>query len=123
MSFVRCFASLVSACPIWPSSVSFFAAIHGRDLCRHVRILRRDVPGAHAPVGQVNHLGDRYKGVINGIYIAAYYFGGALGSWLPTKLYRRAGWIPFLAALGAVVAIAALSLQIALRQADQPRIP
>lgn len=60
--------------------------------------------------GEVNHLAHQHKGVVNGIYIAAYYFGGALGSWLPAELYRHLGWLPFLGLLGGMLLLAALSL-------------
>jgi YNFM family putative membrane transporter len=66
--------------------------------------------------GQLNHLGHEHKGVVNGVYIASYYFGGALGSWLPALLYRHAGWQPFLWVLVAVLALAAWSMARLLRQ-------
>jgi len=66
--------------------------------------------------GQLNHLGHDHRGVVNGIYIASYYFGGALGSWLPAELYRHAGWQPFLLVLVVVLALAAWSLFRLLRQ-------
>lgn len=66
--------------------------------------------------GQLNHLGHAYKGVVNGIYIASYYVGGALGSWLPAEFYRHAGWEPFLALLAAMLAMAGWALARLLRQ-------
>jgi YNFM family putative membrane transporter len=60
--------------------------------------------------GEVNHLAHEHKGVANGIYIAAYYLGGALGSWLPAELYRHLGWSVFLWILGGVLLLAAASL-------------
>ena len=61
--------------------------------------------------GQVNHLSERHRGVVNGIYIAAYYLGGSLGSWLPALVYRRGGWDLFLGALGLVLALGAWNLR------------
>ena len=60
--------------------------------------------------GQVNQLGGPYKGVVNGIYIAAYYFGGTIGSWLPAEVYRRAGWDLFLVSVALVLLLAAAGL-------------
>ena len=60
--------------------------------------------------GQVNQLGGPYKGVVNGIYIAAYYFGGTIGSWLPAEVYHRAGWDLFLVSVGFVLLLAAAGL-------------
>ena len=40
----------------------------------------------------LNHLSQNHKGVVNGLYISFYYAGGAVGSWLPTIIYKYAGW-------------------------------
>lgn len=50
--------------------------------------------------GYVNKLADRYKGVTNGLYVAFYYAGGALGSVVPGFIYEKAGWNVFLLVLG-----------------------
>jgi YNFM family putative membrane transporter len=42
--------------------------------------------------GLLNHSLDRHHGVINGLYLASYYLGGALGSQLPGYLYEAYGW-------------------------------
>ena len=42
--------------------------------------------------GMLNHSLDRHHGVINGLYLASYYLGGALGSQLPGYLYEAFGW-------------------------------
>lgn len=42
--------------------------------------------------GHLNHLSPKHKGVVNGLYISFYYAGGAIGSWLPTVIYKYAGW-------------------------------
>jgi len=60
--------------------------------------------------GQVNQLGGPYKGVVNGIYIAAYYFGGTVGSWFPAEVYRLAGWDLFLVSVALVLLLAAAGL-------------
>lgn len=56
--------------------------------------------------GQVNHLSETHKGVVNGIYIASYYLGGSAGSWLATLIYSHYGWFAFIASLVAMVFIA-----------------
>lgn len=51
---------------------------------------------AHAVMpGYMNRLGQARgepAGLVNGLYLALYYFGGALGSWLPGLAYRNYGW-------------------------------
>ena len=42
--------------------------------------------------GLLNHSLDRHHGVINGLYLASYYLGGAMGSHLPGYLYEVYGW-------------------------------
>lgn len=61
--------------------------------------------------GQVNHLNEHHRGVVNGLYIAAYYLGGSLGVWLPTLIYRQGGWEIFLAVLGLALLLGTWSLQ------------
>lgn len=56
--------------------------------------------------GHVNHHARQYKGIVNGLYIAAYYTGGALGSWLPGYLYRLWGWESLLGLLTVMLMIA-----------------
>jgi YNFM family putative membrane transporter len=46
--------------------------------------------------------------MINGLYVAFYYGGGALGSFLPGYIYRGFGWAGFILALCLVVAFALL---------------
>lgn len=57
--------------------------------------------------GQVNQLTTRHRGVVNGVYIAAYYLGGSLGTWLPAMLYRQWGWEVCLAGFGTALVLAA----------------
>ena len=42
--------------------------------------------------GYMNRLAESGAGLVNGCYLAIYYLGGALGSWLPGFLYRAQGW-------------------------------
>lgn len=50
----------------------------------------------------VNKNTSRNKGIVNGLYVACYYGGGVLGSYLPGILYERYGWETFVYALFAV---------------------
>lgn len=59
----------------------------------------------------VNKNGFRYKGIVNGLYVACYYGGGALGSYLPGIIYERYGWTAFVLTL---LAVAGCGLTIAL---------
>lgn len=43
----------------------------------------------------LNHLEPSRKGMINGLYVSAYYSGGALGTFLPGLLYQPLGWNGF----------------------------
>ena len=45
--------------------------------------------------GYLNHLEPSRKGMINGLYVSAYYSGGALGSFLPGLIYQSLGWTGF----------------------------
>jgi YNFM family putative membrane transporter len=44
--------------------------------------------------------------VINGLYVAFYYGGGAIGSYLPGYVYRDFGWNGFILLLCSVLLIA-----------------
>ncbi len=46
------------------------------------------------------------KGVINGLYVAFYYGGGAIGSYFPGYVYRDFGWNGFILLLCSVLLIA-----------------
>lgn len=56
--------------------------------------------------GALNARADRYKGVANGLYVASYYGGGTLGSFLPGLVYRSHGWGAFISVLTAIIGIA-----------------
>ena len=66
----------------------------------------------------LNHLETERKGLVNGLYVSAYYTGGAMGSYLPGFLYLQFGWSVFVAFLMLLLgALTALSL--ALRHAPE----
>ncbi|MFP4683092.1 MAG: MFS transporter [Ectothiorhodospira sp.] len=48
---------------------------------------------------------DAHRGVVNGLYIAFYYAGGALGSFLPGYVYHGLGWHAYLAVLAGIMGI------------------
>lgn len=56
--------------------------------------------------GLINQLAPDYRGVINGVYLSAYYLGGTLGTFLPGLLLGFGGWSMFIAGLTMVVLIA-----------------
>lgn len=66
----------------------------------------------------VNKNGIRYKGIVNGLYVACYYAGGALGSYLPGIVYERYGWTLFVLTL---LGIAGCGLAIAFVNRDCSR--
>ena len=65
----------------------------------------------------LNHLETERKGLVNGLYVSAYYTGGALGSYLPGFLYLGWGWNAFVTALMLLLGILT-ALSLALRQQD-----
>ncbi len=58
--------------------------------------------------GYLNRYLSEYKGVVNGLYVAFYYGGGAVGSYLPGYVYRGFGWGGFVSILIVVLVIALL---------------
>jgi YNFM family putative membrane transporter len=69
----------------------------------------------------LNHLTIGPKGIVNGLYIASYYAGGALGGWLPGYVYRGAGWEAFLASLLLMLGLAAWWIRL-MRVASANRV-
>lgn len=61
--------------------------------------------------GLANRLASQNKGVVNGLYVAFYYSGGVLGSYLPGLVYQEYGWSSFLATL---IIVAGLGLGVSL---------
>lgn len=58
--------------------------------------------------GYLNRHVSQHKGVVNGLYVAFYYGGGAVGSYLPGYAYRGFGWGGFITVLVVVLLIALL---------------
>ena len=67
--------------------------------------------------GLLNRLAEGHKGMVNGLYVAFYYGGGALGSILPGYVYRGFGWVGFISVL-VVVVVVALLLAVSLVRGD-----
>ena len=65
----------------------------------------------------VNERAGRARGMVNGLYVASYYAGGVLGSYLPGLVYERFGWAAMLAGLLGVT-LAGLALMAAAVRAD-----
>jgi YNFM family putative membrane transporter len=68
-----------------------------------------------AAAGYVNKIADKHKGVTNGLYVAFYYAGGALGSVLPGLIYEDFGWHSFILLLGVLMSSAILTGRYVLR--------
>ncbi len=64
----------------------------------------------------LNHLETERKGLINGLYVSAYYAGGALGSYLPGFIYQHVGWTAFVILLLCLLGVLTV-LTMMLRQA------
>ncbi len=56
--------------------------------------------------GWLNRLAGGNQGIINGVYISAYYSGGVLGSYLPGLVYEHYSWQAFVGVLAIVVVLA-----------------
>jgi len=62
---------------------------------------------AHATAsGYLNKLAENRKGITNGLYVAFYYTGGALGSVTPGFFYAGHSWNSFLVFVGSVMVVA-----------------
>jgi len=66
----------------------------------------------------LNHLERDRKGLINGLYVSAYYCGGALGSYFPGFLYQRFGWLAFILLLLLLQGVL-IVLSVMLRNAEK----
>ncbi|UOD34906.1 MFS transporter [Deferribacteraceae bacterium V6Fe1] len=55
--------------------------------------------------GFVNKNADKNKGIVNGMYVSFYYFGGIIGSYLPGLIYEKYGWSSFLMLLSSMAGV------------------
>ncbi|BCA80626.1 MFS transporter [Desulfuromonas sp. AOP6] len=60
--------------------------------------------------GHLNRLATSHKGVVNGVYVAFYYGGGVVGSYLPGLIYKGWGWLPFILCLLGIALVGMLTL-------------
>lgn len=65
-------------------------------------------------IGHLNARTTRLHGLTNGLYVASYYAGGILGSYLPGLLYQSTGW----AALCGLAALSAVASAVLARRID-----
>jgi len=70
--------------------------------------------------GLLNRLAEDHKGMVNGLYVAFYYGGGAIGSFLPGYVYRDFGWTGFIVVLAVVVVVALLLAMSIAREKPAP---
>jgi len=59
--------------------------------------------------GYLNKISMENKGVVNGVYVSAYYTGGVLGTYLPGFIYEYFGWRFFLACLAFIILLGIFS--------------
>lgn len=68
----------------------------------------------------VNENAREAKGGANALYLAAYYLGGTLGSWLPGHAWQRWGWPGVAAASLVALAAASIAVGVLCREAGGP---
>ncbi|GAB6182773.1 MFS transporter [Thermodesulfovibrio hydrogeniphilus] len=59
--------------------------------------------------GYLNKLATTQKNLVNGAYIAIYYSGGVIGSYVPGIVYKNFGWAGFIVTLLLLIAIGFIS--------------
>ncbi|MGB5650671.1 MAG: MFS transporter [Sedimenticolaceae bacterium] len=67
----------------------------------------------------LNHLETERKGLINGLYVSAYYTGGAMGSYFPGFIYQYIGWQAFVAFMLLLLVVLTV-LSLLMRHAPKP---
>ncbi|MGB5613377.1 MAG: MFS transporter, partial [Sedimenticolaceae bacterium] len=67
----------------------------------------------------LNHLETERKGLINGLYVSAYYTGGAMGSYFPGFIYQYIGWPAFVAFMLLLLVVLTV-LSLLMRHAPKP---
>ena len=68
--------------------------------------------------GHVGRTAERDKAVASGIYLASYYAGGLVGSFVIGQVFDRAGWTASVAALVAALLLAMVLARALSRPAD-----
>ncbi|NLO80327.1 MAG: MFS transporter [Xanthomonadaceae bacterium] len=66
--------------------------------------------------GLINELAPERRGIVNGLYVGAYYAGGSVGSFAPGLLLAAGGWQTFILGLATVATLALLTAATAPRR-------
>lgn len=90
-------ALLIMTLPLVPALLGGMFMLCGASFLTHA-----------TATGYLNRHVSQHKGVVNGLYVAFYYGGGAIGSFLPGYAYRGFGWNGFMVVLSVVLVIALL---------------
>jgi YNFM family putative membrane transporter len=69
----------------------------------------------------VNETAREAKGGANALYLAFYYLGGTLGSWLPGLAWQRWGWAGVAGSSLLAIGVAALAVSVLCRRESAPR--
>ena len=62
--------------------------------------------------GFINKMATSHKGISNGLYVSFYYFGGALGSFVPGFVYTPFGWNAMLSFISVVSFISLIFIMV-----------
>ena len=62
--------------------------------------------------GFINKMATSHKGISNGLYVSFYYFGGALGSFVPGFVYTPFGWNAMLSFISIVSFISLIFIMV-----------
>ncbi len=88
--------TLLAGCGLYVLGATLFMVGSIQLLFLAMFILASGMFALHSVLsGYLNHMEQTRKGMINGLYVSAYYSGGVLGSFVPGYLYQAAGWLAF----------------------------
>jgi len=111
--------ALAAALAVYLAATAGFVAPSVTVLLANVFLFSIGMFAVHSLLSAlVNQRAAEARPVVNGMYIAVYYAGGSLGSWLPALAYGTIGWNALLAAMAAAV-LAALWLTRYIFRADR----
>ncbi|MCZ7600915.1 MAG: MFS transporter [Gammaproteobacteria bacterium] len=111
--------ALAAALAVYLAATAGFAVPSVTVLLANVFLFSIGMFAVHSLLSAlVNQRAAEARPVVNGMYIAVYYAGGSLGSWLPALAFGTIGWNALLAAMAAAV-LAALWLTRYIFRADR----
>ena len=85
--------TLIAGCLVYLSGTAAFALPGNEWAYLSMLVFAAGMFTLHSVLSAfLNHLEMERKGLINGLYVSAYYSGGALGSYFPGFLYQKLGW-------------------------------